>query len=464
MFLGPTTKMARMYEYPHTCLSQNPHDERVSNVTLHYSGCLRFSERQAYLDSLPQDLQRQVYREAQRTRQIGTRLENLPRNHDAARRLRDFGLCMARYRESKGMPVTPRESPVPGSREVWYEEVDSHVRAPVMFFRDGQPVTMPGLDGEFPNQKVSDQTLLTKDEKMNPLMWKCDADTIRYVHLPANSMAWMEEALARYCHEDRPERDDMYMNSKLRRGRTKMEMVLRPECWQSQQIFDDSSQVHARHMRPFCDTISANDTPSGGNAKNLVLFMPYLQCETDRGRMISAGKIKQISQEKEHLVNAVDRAMAAHQQDRPLASTPNVEDHRQQDHPSTKLRPSGIDERRRLIGHVLLTAAALLEAMDFDTEERLITKYLHDRSPLHPRRTLDQSYYGALKSTGTKDCDQVVYRATKPTAHDCSEHLEGEFKKCRICREDSKKVPRLIMVDQLWLWILDESEDPDHKF
>ncbi|EMR72403.1 putative ankyrin repeat protein [Eutypa lata UCREL1] len=337
--------MAQLYEYPQTCLSREPHDDRVSDVVLHYSGCLRFQTREAYLKNLPQDLQRQVDRETQRTKRLRHRLETLPRNHEALSRLRDFQLCIARYRESKGAPARPKESPAPESREAKDDEVDSQIKAPVMFFRGGQPVTMAGLDGEFPSQKVSVQTLLTEDKKRNPLMWDCEADTIRYVHLPANNMAWVEEAIARYYGEDRPEKDDSYMSSKFRRDRTKAEMLLRSECWQSQRGHDS---------------------------------------------------------------------------------------------------------------HVLLTAAALLEAMDFDTEERLITKYLHGRSPLHPRRTLDQSYYGSLKSTGTRDRDQVVYRATKPTAHNCSENLERESGRCQVCQEDSKKVPRLIMVDQLWLWILDE--------
>jgi hypothetical protein len=29
---------------------------------------------------------------------------------------------------------------------------------------------------------------------------------------------------------------------------------------------------------------------------------------------------------------------------------------------------------------------------------------------------------------------------------------------CLQCNEDIRKTPRIIMVDQLWLWILDESK------
>lgn len=107
--------------------------------------------------------------------------------------------------------------------------------------------------------------------------------------------------------------------------------------------------------------------------------------------------------------------------------------------------------RRAALGCLFRCAASLLEAMEFHTEERLTYKYLHEQPPLHPRRTLDQSYYGALKSTRARDRDQVVYRGTTPGHHDCIDATT-----CRQCRDDIRKVPRLVMVDQLWLWILDE--------
>ncbi|RYO82235.1 hypothetical protein DL766_003209 [Monosporascus sp. MC13-8B] len=364
---------------------------------------------------------------------------------------------MESYRANKGLPAQPRWSPGAKYRGAVDEDVDSCIRAPVMFIRDGRPITMPGVDGTFPSQKVSLQTLPTKDKDTNPLMWDLGDDTIRYVHLPVNNMAWVEEAIARYYHEDRPEKDDLYISSKLLRSETKADMILKSEYWQSQRMFDDNTQVHARHMRPSCDTIVTNDMTSDNHPKNVVLFMPCLHWETDRGRMLSATKIKQISQEREHIATTVGRAMAAHQQDQhPDAASQTGNDY-EVDDASTRRKLGGLAQRRKLIGHVLRAAAALLEAMDFDIEERLTMKYLNERSPLHPRRTLDQSYYGALKSTGTRDRDQVVHRATKPTLHDCAGHLEGEYGKCRVCQDNSKDVPRIIMVDQLWLWILDKN-------
>jgi hypothetical protein len=70
--------------------------------------------------------------------------------------------------------------------------------------------------------------------------------------------------------------------------------------------------------------------------------------------------------------------------------------------------------------------------------ENLIKAYLvssEDKPmpPLQLRRTLDQYFYTHLKNTSQRDSDQVVYKHTKLTFE-----------------------PKIFMVDQLWLWILDD--------
>lgn len=166
---------------------------------------------------------------------------------------------------------------------------------------------------------------------------------------------------------------------------------------------------------------------------------------------------------------------------------------------------------RTEVGQILFDAAMLYEAMSTYRDKSLIQKYLHHQSPLHPRRTLDQAYYWTLKTTKTRDRDQVVYRGTraaptdvhkidetsrkwnckassddnpaKPrpeTQKDNAQSIEEakgftirdwkrdqEEKKlderikefgarCADCRAHIRKVSRVIMVDQLWMWILDE--------
>lgn len=62
-------------------------------------------------------------------------------------------------------------------------------------------------------------------------------------------------------------------------------------------------------------------------------------------------------------------------------------------------------------------------------------------SSLHPRRTLDQFFYSTLPETSARDRDQVVSKNT----------------------EASRGGKKLIMVDQLWLWVIRAREPRDHE-
>lgn len=87
------------------------------------------------------------------------------------------------------------------------------------------------------------------------------------------------------------------------------------------------------------------------------------------------------------------------------------------------------------LGAYLMSIAKIADAMDYEADERLLRDHLHENPPLHIRRTLDQSYFWTLEDTTSRDRDQVVYRGTKG----------GRFWNARV-----------VMVDQLWMWILDE--------
>ncbi|KAL2263960.1 hypothetical protein VTK26DRAFT_3954 [Humicola hyalothermophila] len=305
-----------------------------------------------------------------------------------------------------------------------------------------------GLPKSFPHQKVVMADLLSEDETRNPIMQPTDDDVIRYFHLPANNMVWVEEVIARYYREKRPEPDRLFKTFGSGRTQSRTEMVLRPEYWRGQQNFDARSEVHARHMRPFCSGISMDPVASESNHENLTLFMPYLHWETDRGRAKLAEIAKEASKRNlSSISDLVDRAkhQISHAETRDTLA-PGSALHSQQPEPAMS---EHIDRRTALAG-LLRTAAALLEAMDLHTEEQLMMEYLHVQPPLHPRRTLDQAYYGALKSTGTRDRDQVVYRGTTPQPHECI-----GMDACPQCNEEIRKTARIIMVDQLWLWILD---------
>lgn len=187
----------------------------------------------------------------------------------------------------------------------------------------------------------------------------------------------------------------------------------------------------------------------------------------------------------------------------------------------------GIDQTGRLrvnnaLGQYLVDAARLYEAMSTYRDQRMLEKYLFHDPPLHPRRTLDQSFYWTLRTTKARDRDQVVYRDTHTDRALCHKleklmpkskpgsgcfgvlrntfsgrtepsNIDGQRNKaedmrdgdhcrqpstdicdpscrwkwtghdkntgqygCDQCRSDIKKVSQLVMVDQLWMWVLDE--------
>jgi Mg2+ and Co2+ transporter CorA len=59
---------------------------------------------------------------------------------------------------------------------------------------------------------------------------------------------------------------------------------------------------------------------------------------------------------------------------------------------------------------------------------------------LHPRRSLDQFFYSSLLDTRQRDADQVVSK----------------------CTRDSRGGAKMVMVDQLWLWLV-QADDPGGK-
>lgn len=95
--------------------------------------------------------------------------------------------------------------------------------------------------------------------------------------------------MARYYHEKRANPEDSVIDSMLKKARTKSQILLAPEFWQGQRNFEDDSEVHARHLKPFCDIISmgkfskalvtsysstlTDSRPAEPSPKNMVLFV-----------------------------------------------------------------------------------------------------------------------------------------------------------------------------------------------
>jgi hypothetical protein len=121
------------------------------------------------------------------------------------------------------------------------------------------------------------------------------------------------------------------------------------------------------------------------------------------------------------------------------------------------------------LGQLLIDAARLFEGIGNYRDKKLLQKYLHKEPYFHPRRTLDQAYYWTLNTTKARDRDQVVYRGTIALSDQyhtydqekCVWPAHADFgineeHGCETCRANIRKISRVVMVEQLWMWILDE--------
>ncbi|RDL33135.1 uncharacterized protein BP5553_08574 [Venustampulla echinocandica] len=196
-----------------------------------------------------------------------------------------------------------------------------------------------------------------------------DPRKVRWLHLPANNMRWVEILMNKQYR-------DLEMPEAAR-------AILRPEAWADRQHRPGKSIVHGRFMKSGSQKVSTK-----GMSLNKILEcssrrMPYLNWATEDERKKLNRIIKEVTEANQSSNN----------------SGPNVAS----DKP--------------------------------DRYERLVWKYVYDEHPLHVRRTLDQSYYSTLHSTETRDVDQIPYK-----------YFHQHF-------EESTMHP-VLMVDQLWLWVL----------
>lgn len=153
--------------------------------------------------------------------------------------------------------------------------------------------------------------------------------------------------------------------------------------------------------------------------------MPYLHYETRKdfksmsttvSRAIDAWSMRRLPTRRPKAKNAGGESNADNNSDGSSSTTEHVE-------PEVNNRPGNINDPGVL--HKLLIQGYLKPEAEGDVP------------PLQIRRTLDHYFYSQLESTSRRDDDQVVLRYT-------SEFVDVK--------------PKMFMVDQLWLWVLDDGK------
>ncbi|TRX92587.1 hypothetical protein FHL15_006514 [Xylaria flabelliformis] len=304
----------------------------------------------------------------------------------------------------------------------------------------------------YPNQKLSIQKILDPKNAKNPLAHKPRGDELRYFHFPANNMEWIEKAMNILICGDSAIFDSTAQTGKiLARGFWRGQMYGSGERGITSHGTRHAKKmatgpIHTRHMRSRCaviprgkllyqefreDTYLILEMPANPNlqlqdatrsvpdqskneGKDIAIFLPYLHWET--------------SSRRAKMTEIVDEVIRPQGQKK-------VDDQNMADIVENKRKPTGKrPEYRHYIGNYLIAIAKVAEEMDYEDDEHLLRESISAKAPLHARRTLDQYYFPTLEDTSMRDRDQVVYRGTKYGS------------------------PRVVMVDQLWLWIMNDND------
>jgi hypothetical protein len=224
---------------------------------------------------------------------------------------------------------------------------------------------------------------LTKGKGPSKIMKeaKLHKANLRWIHLRANCMGWIEDLMERVC-EERGIPIDQTSDALPEGRRVTKNPMLRQDLWGRLFYGKDSRSINSRFMKPICSPFSINiedeEYDSNGETRrsmdNLVLYLPFLHWESQDAWV-----------ERQQLLQAVTDGRAT-------------------------------------------TSLA-----DVD----LLREYLHHESPLHDRRSLSQAYYYNHSKTESLGDGQVIQRFTSA---------------------DHPAAAKMIVVDQLWLWVIKGSK------
>jgi hypothetical protein len=164
---------------------------------------LKFSERAQFLDSLRDNdgvSRTRILEEENRIAKLRKLFEEKGADTTTGTLLKSFkSILSQRLNGGRSNPLSGPEANIADMSTLEEDMLLNDIMANTIFFKKDQqgehpgPYSEPRLgEGKFPDQKVPLSLLLSKDKKKNPLMWKCGDDMIRYFHIPANNMSWIE--------------------------------------------------------------------------------------------------------------------------------------------------------------------------------------------------------------------------------------------------------------------------------
>jgi Mg2+ and Co2+ transporter CorA len=319
----------------------------------------------------------------------------------------------------------------------------------------------------------------------------------KWYHLPANNVTWVDDLFARIDITKDPLEQDQH------EGPTPWSRYMRPQA----RSFTPVRLRKDRTGRWQCENCTG---------KNFVLFLPFLHFERRCDQVAINATIKEgpdleyylrFEQEdslkpdeeeefEEHTASTIDLDTSEPKKVQTHSLHPTLSGRAREDSAgwpgdiftSASSRGGGSD--LPLASEMPLASDAPLcppsqhdvrLALDdrdlLEDEKMLIKGYLYDEklfkgdahntTPLHVRRTLDQSLYFMLSNTKKRDRDQVVLRSGRREVlardfHD-SDDIESNASEDdedpdvdEFFYNDEETTP-MVMVDQLWLWVIGDT-------
>jgi len=338
------------------------------------------------------------------------------------------------------------------------------------------PIWNPGLSFEATIvdflQKDGDEYVSIKPLPIDDLLYRkgavvelmkvkdsCYERNLRWYHIPSNNMTWAEMLMKILWAERHPK-------------------TACKSFWGTDPYYVSPDLApHARFVTPQCerlipDTFEGSDSPLEVTemAQNtLFLAMPYLHWESYRSCEAVGKLLREIKDDS--MKNLILRAGKTWRTYEP--------------NPQPLPRSKHLDSAESKKEPEIMTTNDKTK----DDDDELLKKYLFKRWPIHLRRTLDQYYYSYLADTRARDDDQIVMKVRneelylnelvireKYHAHTHGHQTGGKQNKMSndhqkthkrhiISKETSpetstdKTPPKdknspLVIVDQLWLWVL----------
>ncbi|KAI9768750.1 MAG: hypothetical protein M1840_004745 [Geoglossum simile] len=303
--------------------------------------------------------------------------------------------------------------------------------------KDNQKVTVQWIDSP---ANWSDKSERSETKSTHPY-------SFRWIHVPCTNVNWVETLLKGIAVDSRhPDLCDRFLHK---------------DFWENKENRASHQSPHARYMHSTCEFIPKKPRKNSGDRLRtpamdrvqLALYLPFLGWE-------SFGRLQARAEVMKERLRLSEKARLEHELANSKSLAPDEVGRGRIAYPKQHAIPQDDLELEVLN---MSPRRGLLTRLANSVELQLIWEYLMPGTDLHCRRSLDQFMYSTLPDTSDRDKDQVYQKRTRResgtarapvTSYDSL--IADELSIQGIEGYDHGETGSVLVVDQLWLWVLDE--------